>query len=1603
MAEKALTAVLKAQEDVSKALADIADALEEVATDAGVADETLETVANAADSTRNSSSALSASLNKVNEDLSDVSVEAMQAAQTSEELGSAMDTASRAQSKLSGTADATESKLDEEAQTFREALRSANSLAEAKDAASRANSVLSSTARRTEEAVEDEIGAMYRMVQASGTVSEFVDRLRNSNLAAAQAADILEEEMDDLSVASLSAALPAKFFAMVLDDVEDNLEEVDDQAQKAALSIAGLGGAFSSTSLNIGPFNFALRRAAVQIPQLVITTGALATSLLGLASAATIAGGALAGIFAGGLIAKADRVAASSSDIEGRLEALEEIAGNVRDMFIRALEPLIDAESIGIFEGTLTSLATTVNLLAQVADNLQDDLVAAGQEISNAFGDNSTAILREMENVTEAFLPLIVDLFGYFANELPDALQFFQNEGVSFTRTLGEIGKQIISFFRTFTEVGIPILEGAITAISGVLGAFELVANVVNTLPDGVIELVASFLFLSRIFDGVLAKGLSVGMFVKNFSGSVSGATGALAKFNSVLGGLELTGLQRGLGNILEEFSLLKPVVANSSDAAADSLKQFDEFDLPDAGESLKENFSDFDDPISAALSRTRSRLSEFKDAAITRISNLPSALRSRASGIKDALVAPFSNAKNSISERLTEINQVTGGRDIASDVALGGPRLTDDQKPQDMVLDTRTGKARRKLASLRDTAVDTAGKLRRNLISAFGTAGRGARNFASTGLTMVSDGLKSIAARGLGAGSVLTGLGEAAVSAVPGLGNFNRATENIRSGLTTLLPEIFSFKDSLIGAIPTMDEVNESALGFADSIQNRLDPYLDGFNEKFFAFEDTVNTSIDPALESTNERLLNFTDALDPNQDLTFYDIASQKVSVLGSKAKSAGESVAESLLNVDFSDSGIRNLRTGQFTSFGDAIKDRALGPVRLLQSGLGAASDKFSELKNSALSAVPTMDEINESAIGFTESLQSRLDPHLDSANEKFFAFEDTVSNTIDPALENTNDKLLNFTDALDPNQDLTFYDMFSSKLGKVKSRARGAGEAVVGSLLGVSFEDSGLRDLQTGQFSSLSQVIRDRLASAAQTAVGPFRRLGGSIKQVGSQVRSVAGNFAASVADIGSYDEALSLVGDKTDTVKSRLTSLGGGALGAVSRGFTRVKSSVTSYAGSLIPANLGTKNLLGSIKNLAFAPIKAIGSIASLATTLYAEGSAALFSSIMSSSLATSLASVAAMGIPVVSSMAAATLSFFSVAAAEGVATAATTALAVALSGIGWTQIVVALTAIVAAAGLMAGALSNIGGVSNAVGGTIDFLKGVLESIFNFLLAIGVPTWNLFIDILEAILAPAFAIKDAFDRLAQGLGFANEEGSAMGLLLNGIGASFSALGDAIGFVIALFQGPFNVIADIIYAAIFIPLKLIVDSIILAVNTVEKLVDAFMGLTIVQNTLTSLQQGVDRIRDAFQGLKQAVSGAVGFVEGAIEGMVNTVINAINSLIQRANSSLPDQFEIDTLSEYEMGGQGGQGAAGRLAGADASAQAARNTAAGSKKEDNQSAQGDQAPAPNHETNNYETNEYNFGDFNMKPEEKARVKGLVQDAIGEANREKRFRDGGN
>jgi hypothetical protein len=377
--------------------------------------------------------------------------------------------------------------------------------------------------------------------------------------------------------------------------------------------------------------------------------------------------------------------------------------------------------------------------------------------------------------------------------------------------------------------------------------------------------------------------------------------------------------------------------------------------------------------------------------------------------------------------------------------------------------------------------------------------------------------------------------------------------------------------------------------------------------------------------------------------------------------------------------------------------------------------------------------------------------------------------------------------------------------------------------------------------------------------------------------------------------------------------------------------------------------------------------------------------------------------ISGMGIPVISTLAGITVGFLSTAASAGLATAAVDALSAALSLIGLTQLVVVISAIIVAAGVLAGVLSNTASVSKGVSTTVSLLKGALMALFDFLLAIGVPVWNLFLDILEVGFAVISPIAQALTKLGRGLGLISEGGSAAGGALSFLRDVFVGIGEAIGFIFKIFQGPFNLLADVIYATLFIPLMASVEALLYIVDVVGSLINAFKKLPLVSTILDGINEGIDKIGDGISLIQDSFSKAITMMIEGIENMVNNFVSELNFAIEVFNALTPDMFNIDNrVSEVDLGESGG--AAGAFSSFDASTREAKNNAAELAEDDNKSARRNQVPATRQTVNNTYKTENNFeGDFNMKPEEKARVKGLIREAINEANREKRLRDGGN
>jgi len=1604
MAEKALTAILSAQETISESLASVADALDEVAESAGVSGEAMDSTEDAADEVRNAMAETSAVLQEAQEGFEGVSVEARQAAMSAEDFADAGENVRNAQMAMDKANQSAERSLAEEAQTFREAVMSAGSLEEAKDAVSRANQMLSGTAKATQDALQGEIGALYRMARAADSAEELADDLRNSELQLAESIDFAEMNIESMTSAQLANAVAARIDEEALNDLKDSIEETGDEASQTALEMAGLSGAFAATSFNLGPFNFALRQAAVQIPQLAAVTGSLAAALGGLATAAVTAGSALAAIYGGGMLAMARQMAQTNDEYKNTWEAMEGVMKEVRGTIMRALEPLANQENVEMFKDAITGLASALNLFAQLANRLRGELDAFLGELSTAFFDNANEILLALESTVEAFLPVIADFFVWFMEKLPAALEFFNTEGMEFLGFLGEFGRSFLNFFRAITEVGIAAFEGILPAIAGVLEAIRMVADILNMLPNEVIAAATAFLVLSRAMSGALSLGIRMGRFFGGLGTAIMTSRTALGAFNSVLAALHLTGAQEALGLLAQRFGMIDELAEASSETAQKSMAQISSLDITEdfSGEGVKtqpldglrERYqgikSSISDTLSDAAGKARSKMGDVATAvtdgfgaAADRIRNISlptrvgtvfegvlstvtqkmgempgivggffeaAADRMRNTSFTSAASGAVGGVGEAISERLASLNRVETTtettipapemkmealktldiqdadasketiesayrsmvKDVHPDMGGSAEAFKDVDEAKKTLLEgdfeaeavtetrvtTRTAQARQKLSSLGET---------------FAGVGRRARNLASNALSAVGKGLQSLAARGIGVVSVFTGVGEAAISAVPGLGNFSRAMGNIKSGLQIISPELASFASDMASKIPTsMGDATDALSGFGERLRGFS---FSGFSLGGFGGLGGVTDSL-PALASGSDEVAGALPAVTSGADE-----AASSLPVLASSADETGSIFGRLRSRIASMIPSFSSLRG----AFG-RLTSRFSGSLGIFGSIGGMFGDLRGKISNLSFSL-------------------SGLIPSISSASNSLSALasgSDEVAGAL-PAVTNSADEAANNLPVLASSADDT-----AGAFGRFKG--------ILGGFL----------------------PSMDSVKSALGTAVSPITRAGGAI-------RSSADGFASAVSDVENYDDAMALVGRKASGVRNVISSMTG---------------RLYKYISAVIPSTISTSAFATSMKGLIRAPIRAIVALGGLIATMWGYITGATTASLMNTTLAASLSTVSAAGIPVISTMAATALTFLGVASTSTLAAAAVAALSFALNSIGIGLILKAIAAIVAFAGILAGILSNMDGIIGGAQSAFQGLKSAAQAVFDSLIKMGVPIWNVFISILEALGAFIWPFTDAFGYLAEQLGWASENGEEAFSILGMIGDVLGFLVDVTAEFFSSLIGPLSFIADLIYQALYIPTILLIDGFVWLIDLIGKAINWFMKLGPVQQVIDGINAAVQNLIKAWDALMSMVDSVVKFVKNMVEGMVNFIIGLINGFIDMINK-VPF-VNIEKLSDFSFGGEGDSPASERLAGAEASAAEARENAGDIMDDDESRGQDDMAGGQQTVINTYEQNNYNFGDFNMKPEEKARVKGLVQEAIEEANRTKRLRDGG-
>lgn len=492
MAERTLTALVEAKENLTDALENIEDALEETATAARAAAEETEETAQATEELARTATESASAIAGEREELEGLSVDARNAAT-------------------------------------------------AKESVSEANQDLGRVTRRVSRTINDENRVLTELAIKSDNAGEFLNELTQAGIITARQMEQLQEKIDDVTVAEVTMSAVTSGSAIPnLRRLREMLDDVEDEAEEAARGLDRFNTSALSTSLNLGPFNFALRNLLTQMPLLIMTAGTLTTVLFGLATAATAAAVGVAAIFGGGALLMAEQYAQSSEDVKNTMEGLQKVMEDVGQLFQRALGPLMNAGAMDMFRDIVEGVAVAINYVAQSIASMQGLLDQFTSTIGASFFAHFDDVVAEIEKTVVAFLPILADFFEWFMSSLPAAIEFFREKTLEFLPTLQTFGEGMLRFFRVFTEFGMTAMEGLLPAITGVMDALSSIASAFSQLPDGVIQAFFALLVVTmalRKFWTVASTGIDILGDLKVAIWDTDGALNKLKKTADAIGG----------------------------------------------------------------------------------------------------------------------------------------------------------------------------------------------------------------------------------------------------------------------------------------------------------------------------------------------------------------------------------------------------------------------------------------------------------------------------------------------------------------------------------------------------------------------------------------------------------------------------------------------------------------------------------------------------------------------------------------------------------------------------------------------------------------------------------------------------------------------------------------------------------------------------------------------------------------------------------------------------------------------------------------------------------------------------------------------------------
>lgn len=506
-----------------------------------------------------------------------------------------------------------------------------------------------------------------------------------------------------------------------------------------------------------------------------------------------------------------------------------------------------------------------------------------------------------------------------------------------------------------------------------------------------------------------------------------------------------------------------------------------------------------------------------------------------------------------------------------------------------------------------------------------------------------------------------------------------------------------------------------------------------------------------------------------------------------------------------------------------------------------------------------------------------------------------------------------------------------------------------------------------------------IIKDKYSSLTDTTDG----VGGRISEVSETFRSKAQKMADDAKIVGrKVVDGFSVIGGAAaESLEIGINKIRqfDSVRGALSAGINRLTFSSDLLSGSL----RGTaKSALVAAKNFLVTGLNAtVAELGMWKATFASQGLAAGLKAVGASAKGAALSLWAT-----VTGALASAASFVSALIPASIS--AGTALNVAFAGIP-----LLMAGIVAAGAAVVGVLGNMGKIASGAAGAFKGLKSGLAAIGSAIMKAAVPAWNIFIDIIEAVLSPVFAVIDGIANIGKALGLVSEKGEEGGGILSMLIGLFDAIMSITGSFIDFVAPAFDFIGNIIYAAIIAPFNIVAATIELVIGIVSTLIDWLKQVPIIGDGITTLTQGFGEFISLISGLPSIVSSVTKniqkFFGNIIDGTLGELFDMMNKAVRLSNETLGTDFK-----EMEMGDPTGKFSGAKVTAEDVSS----NIQSDKKKAD------DRVNTNVKSEFKFEENTRNSVDVQADPEDKAQISRITKDALREANSfERQQQTGGN